>query len=257
MKLKKLLLVGGIVALGFAFVGSKYFSYAKNELRALAEKTATPEREIERLRDEVKKLDKVENDIKNELAKEIVLSEKLDRQTKELAKKVEAERQETLAFAENIKQAKGQVSYGKISMSIDDAKRKLKADSVAVQKRADTLKNMEGSLVNREEAKTLLTRQLNEVMSLKQELTNELDAIEVEYKALKLQAMKNKYHRDDSDLSNIRDGIEKLKDKIAEKRVRVGLDTGKGKIDGPVSESIDDIIAPLSGKKVSTEPQGD
>lgn len=256
MKLKKVLLVAGIVGLGIAFVGTgtvkKYASYIKQEAQALADKASTPEREIERLREEVQKLDKVEKEIKDELANEIYQFERVSKQTAELRTKVGKEREETLAFADSIKTAeeqKGQVSYGRRAMSIGDAKRQLKADVDAVDKREKTLGSMETSLAHREEAKKLLTAQMNEIQNLRQTLSNELDALEVEYKALKLQAMQNKYTRDDSRWSAVRDGIEKLKEKVEVKRFRVGLDTGKGKIDGPVTESVDEITSKLTGKK--------
>jgi len=259
MKLKKWLIAGGLLAAGTLFVGSKYFSYAKNELTKMVEQhTATPEREIERLREEVKKLDKVEKDIKDELASEMVLCEKMAKQTAGLRTQVNAERTAVLALADEIRGAAGKVSIGKNVYSIDDAKRKLKGDTNAVAQREKTLNSLESTLAHREESKTLLKKQLEEVQIMKMDLTNELDAIEVEFKALKLQAMQNKHTRDDSKWSEVRDGIEKLKEKVQVKKVRVGLDTGKGKIDGPISESVDDIVAPLTGgKKDAGEKSGE
>jgi chromosome segregation ATPase len=257
MKLRKLLLVGGIVGLGFAFIsGTKYVSYAKQEVRALLDKAATPEREIERLREEIRGLDKVEKEMKDELANQIV---QCDRLTKEIARQTtEVAKAESNAneFAELIKKSdKGFVALSNVKLSVDEAKRRLKSDVTALGQRKATVGSMEVTKLHREDAKKTIADQLNEIQSMKLALTNELDAIEAEYKALKLESMKNKYHRDDSKWSNIREGIEKLKEKVDYNRVRVGLDTGKGKIDGPVTETVDEILAPLTGK--AGEKSGD
>ena len=255
MKLKKLLLVSGIVALGVAFVGTgtvkKLAHAAKSEVQAFADKVGTPEREIEQLREKIKDLDKEESQIKDRYAHEIVQSERLTKGVAEMRAKVVAERNELMAFGESIKSATGKVSYGRASLSIDDAKRKLKSDANVVALREKNLSSMESTLANREEAKTILAQQLTEIQSVKNDLTSSLDSLEVQYQALKLQATKNKYHRDDSKLSEIRDGIDKLKERLEVQRVRVGLDTGKGRIDGPVTESVDQILAPLTGGKTT------
>jgi chromosome segregation ATPase len=259
MKLKKLLLVGGLVALGVAFIGTgtvkKLANAAKHEVQAYADKVGTPEREIEKLRKDVKELEKEESEIKDKFAQEIVQFERLNKGITEMRTKVTAERTELLAFADTIKAAKGQVSYGKASLSIDDAKRKLKADTTVLAQREKNLASMETTVKHREEAKTLLAQNLNQIQTVKMELTNELDSLEVQYQALKLQAAKNKYHRDDSKLSSIREGIEKLREKLDVQKVRVGLDTGKGRVDGPVGESVDEILAPLTG--TAGEKSGD
>jgi chromosome segregation ATPase len=261
MKLKKIVLLGGVIALGVAFIGTgtvrKLAAYAKQEVQQFADKAGTPEREIERLREEVKSLDKTERQLKDELAQEIVQSDRLSKAVADLRTKVSAERSDVLAFADSIKKADKQVSVGKRMLSIDDAKRQLKLDTQAVAQREMTLKTMESTLGNREEAKSILTQNLNEIQAVKSDLTNTLDALEVEYKALRLQATKNKYTRDDSKLSAVREGIEKLKEKLEVQRVRIGLDTGKGRIDAPVTESVDDILAPLTGKKAGTTQIGD
>ncbi len=256
MKIKKLLILGVIGFAGVAFVGSKYFSYAKHEVTSwLDKKTGSPEREIARLRDEVKKLDKAETEIKDELANEMVMCEKVTKQVAEIRTKVNIERKDVLTLADELRASPTKISVGKSVLSFDDAKRKLKSDTTVVASREKTLASLETSLVHREEAKTLLGKQLSELQVMKLDLTNQLDSIEVEYKALKLQAMQNKNFRDDSKWSEVRDGIEKLKEKLQVKKIRVGLDTGAGKIDGPISESVDDIIAPLTGAK--TEKSGD
>jgi chromosome segregation ATPase len=254
MKLKKVLLIGGIAALGLALVGGfgvvkKNLAYAKQSVQAWMDENTDPEQEIKRLKGEVAKLDGEENAIKNDLAKEIAATEKLTKQTAALRAAVEGERKDVLAFGDKIKESTDKVSVGKVSMNVDDAKRKLAADAKNVQKREKMLADLETALKVREEAKGTLYAQMNEIQDIRRTLSNELDALETEYKALKLQGMKNKYTRDDSKLSEVREGIEKLKEKMAEKRARNDLDTGKtSKVEPESLGSVDDILAPLNGK---------
>jgi chromosome segregation ATPase len=257
MKLKKVLLIGGIATLGLALVGGfgvvkKQMAYAKQSVQAWMDENTDPEQEIKRLKGEVAKLDGEENGIKNDLAKEIAATKKLTEQTAALRAAVETERKDVLAFGETIKDAEAnnkKVSVGKSSLNVDDAKRKLAGDSKNVQKREKMLGDLETALKVREEAKGTLYAQLTEIQDVRRTLNTELDALETECKALKLQAMKNKYTRDDSKLSEVREGIEKVKEKMAVKRARNDLDNGHtSKAEVESLGSVDDILAPLNGK---------
>jgi chromosome segregation ATPase len=247
MKLKKVILMGGLVIAGFAFAGSKYFAHVKNNVTAWADKQVSPESEIKHLREKVRGLEQAEKDIKDELATEMVMCDKLTTQVAQLRTKVGEERKAVLAFAEELQSSPAKVSIGKITFNLSEAKRKLKSDALAVASREKTLASLEKTLGHREEATMLLQRELSELQTLKLELTNELDSLEVEYKALKLQAMQNKHFQDDTKWSEVRAGIEKLKEKLQIKKVRVGLDNGHGTVDTAANESIAEIIAPLTG----------
>lgn len=254
MKLKKILLVGGVVTLGVVLLGGmsavkKGWDHAKLSFRGWVDENTSPETEIARLKGQVAELDGEENSIKNDLAKEIAACEKLEKNIKNLKAAVENERKDVFTLGEKIKDATAKVDAGgKPGMDIDLEKRKLVANRNAVVKREKALADLENTLQIREESKKVLFEQLGEISNLRTELNAELDALDAEYKALKLQGMKTKGHRDNSKLSEIREGIEKLKDKAAERRARIGLDAGKSKADAPVTESVDEILAPLSGK---------
>ncbi|MCU0703083.1 MAG: hypothetical protein MUF18_03735 [Fimbriiglobus sp.] len=257
MKLKKVLLVGGIAALGLALVGGfgavkKQIAYARQTVQSWTDEHMDPEQEIKRLRSEAAKLENEENAIKNDLAKEIAAAEKLDKQLKSLRGAVEGERQALLAFGESIKDAEAnskKVSVGKVALDVAEAKKKLVSDKNTVVKRERMLADLETSLKVREEAKATLYGQLNQVQDIRRTTAAELDALDAECKSLKLQAMKNKYHRDDSAVGSLRDGMDKVREKLTEKRIRVGLDDGKGSPDAPVTESVDEILAPINGGK--------
>lgn len=255
MKLKKVLLIGGIAALGLALVGGfgvikKQVAYAKQNVQAWMDENTDPEQEIKRLKGEVAKLDGEEEAIKRDLSKEIAKTEKLVKDTATLRTAVDNERKDAFAFGEKIKEAADKVTVGKITMNVDEAKKKLDRDAKNVTKREKMLADMETALKVREEGKAVLYAQLAEIQDLRRSLSTELDAIETEYKSLKLQGMKSKYQRDDSKLSEVREGIEKLREKMAEKRALNDLNNGKtAKAETETTlGSVDDILAPLSGK---------
>lgn len=258
MKAKKILLIAAIVAGGLFLVGGigavrKGIEHAKIHFGNWVDENTSPEDEIARLKAEVAKLDAEENGIKNDLAKEIAACEKLDKETKALDASVEADRKTLCAFGESIKDAEKdnkKVSVGKgVTMDVDQAKKKLVSDRDAFLKREAALATRKNTLQTREESKKVLFDQLNEIQAVRNDLNAELDKLDAEYKALKLDGMKNKNHRDSSKLSEIRADIEKLKDKAAERRARNSLDTGKAKAaDTPVTDSVDDILAPAVGK---------
>lgn len=268
MKLKKVLLVGGIATLGLVLLGGfplvksavgwvgdkmdEHHAKMEKEREKEKEKNFDADKEIKALKDEVANLVKEESNIKDDLSKEIAAAEKLTVQTASLRAAIEDERKKLVAFGETIKDAEAKsvkVSLpNKVQLDVGEAKKKLQADTGTWQKRTKMLADLETSLKMREEAKAILYSELSETEDIRRTLLADLDALEVEYKALKLQAKKNKYTRDEGKVSEVRERIEKLKERAAEKRARVGLDTGKGRPDAPVSESVDDILAPVSGK---------
>ncbi len=268
MKLKKVLLVGGIATLGLVLLGGlplaksaigwvgdkieEHHAKVEKEREKDKEKNFDADKEIKKLKDDVAKLDKEEVNIKDDLAKEIAAAEKLNKQTAALRAAVEDERKALFAFGDSIKDAEVKnvkvPMSNKILLNVDEAKKKLVSDKGTLVKREKMLADLETSQKMREEAKATLYGQLTEIQDIRRTLMADLEALEVEYKALKLQAMKNKYTRDDGNVSEIRESIEKLKERVAQKRARVGLDTGKGKPDAPVTESVDEILAPVSGK---------
>ena len=147
MKLKKWLLIAGVAVLGVGLVGTgavkKYAAYAQQKVKTWVDDNADPKEEIERLKAQLKDLDKTEGDIKNALAKDINQSNKLAKQTEDLRAAIAKEDEAARAFAKAIQDTQGnKVSLGKLVMSVDDAKRKLIADTDAITARSASLKTM-------------------------------------------------------------------------------------------------------------------
>lgn len=247
--MKKYLLVALVIAgVVFAVKGAtvihtlkREYENAKNAMKG----EQTEEEQIKELRKEVEKLDKDIDKAKDNLAKEIVEVRDLQKQSTKLRAEVTSEEKRVLAFGKDLETTEGQIAYGREMLSIPDAKDRLKSDvGILVRKKA-TLGTMEKTLTHRERSKELLDKQLAELTSQKLGLKNEIDAIEVEYQNIKLQQMENKYQKDDSRLSGIKQSIEKMRKDLEVKKERIKLDPVGQPTTGS-SESVEDILKPLS-----------
>jgi hypothetical protein len=111
---------------------------------------------------------------------------------------------------------------------------------------------MEKQLAHRERIKDTLEKQLDTMITQKQTLKNDIEAVEAEFKALQLQQMESKYQTDDSRLARIKESIHKLKKGAEVEREKLNLTQSTAE-DRPVAsesptQSVDEILAPLSRK---------
>ncbi len=247
--MKKVLLVA-LIAAGVVFavkgagvVGSlkREYENARNAIKG----DKSEEDQIKELRKEVDKLDKDIDQAKNNLAKEIVEVKDLQKQSTKLRTEVTGEEKHVLAFGKELETTEGQIAYGREMLSIPDAKDRLKSDVGLLVRKKNTLGTMEKTLTHREKSKDLLEKQLAELANQKQSLRSEIDAIEVEYQNIKLQQMENKYQKDDSRLSAIKQSIEKMRKDLEVKKERIKLDP-VGQPAPASTESVEDILKPLS-----------
>ena len=249
--MKKILLVALVVA-GVVFLvkGAGVIGTLKREYQNARNAIGgdkTEEEQIKELRKEVDKLDKDIDKAKDSLAKEIVEVRDLQKHSAKLRVEVTGEEKRVLAFGEDLKNTEGQIAYNREMLSVPDAKDRLKSDVSLLVRKKNTLGTMEKTLTHRERSKDILEKQLGELANQKQSLKSEIDAIEVEYQNIKLQQMENKYQKDDSRLSNIKQSIEKMRKDLEVKKERIKLDP-VGQAAPASTESVDDIIKPLTGK---------
>lgn len=145
-----------------------------------------PETELARLRKEIATLDADELKTKNDLAKQIVEKERLDREVNRLRSAVKDE-------------------------LVAEPHKGLTAALEATEKRAE----MTADKVK------VLGEQLSAIQSIRQELLTEADKLEVN---LRLLDPSKPLEADGRKLAELREEIEKLKDKVAERRERLKLD---------------------------------
>jgi len=255
--LKKLVIVGivGFVAVA-AVKGSKFGSYIRSEfdaIKARAEANISPEREIARLRSEIKHLDQDILAVVSQLAKERVEVAQLKERADELRAKQSKDKEILNARATAIKNATEFVTFGNRKVAIAAAKAELEDGVRRYTANEKSLVAMDTAVGSRDRVKETLEKQLETLKNQKGELAAAVDALEAEVTALKLQQMENKYQTDDTRLGKIKEDIRALKTKIEIEREKLKLLPAV--LDTPSkvtsNKSVDDIMAPLTGSSTS------
>lgn len=259
--LKKLILTAVVAAAAVAALrGTRAIHYAKSEAASIqewADDQIPVEKKIAQMRKDVSGLDRDVDRVKDELAKEIVEVRELTGDVARYRAQVEGEAKLLAATGAKIKDATEKVSVGKSMVPVAEAKENLQRDVRLHLKHKTQLDNMEKTLASRERIKETLEKQLDGMVKQKQELRVEIDAIEAEYKTVQLRQIESRYQRDDSRLSKVKETLRDLRKKMDVERERLNL-APKGAEDAPVAvtQSVDDILAPLSGKPAKAPEMG-
>jgi chromosome segregation ATPase len=256
--IKKLVIVGvlGFIAVSAA-KGTKLGSYIRSEIAAFrecAESKIPPEKEIARLRNEVKLLDKDIMTVINQLAKERVEVNQLREKADDLRARQSHDKELLNARAAAIKAASEQVTFGDRTLSVPAAKAELEEGVARFTQNQKSLEAMDSALASREKVRDTLEKQLDTMKNQKGELTATIDALEADLTALKLQQMESKYQTDDTRLARIKDDIQALKTKVQIEREKLKLLPATFDISAKIStsKSVEDIMAPLSGQAKPT-----
>jgi predicted nuclease with TOPRIM domain len=261
--LKKMIILGvvGFVAVA-ALKGTKFASYVRTEVDGLRDRVDAaipPEKEITRLRDEIKQLDKDALALISSVAKERVEVRNLTDRVAELTTQQSAAKTAIHTLASAIKNAEGYVTVNGKPRPIDDAKIGLEAD---VKRYTDTqklLESHEALLANRTKVRDMLEKQLEELQAQKEALTQAVNAADAELNALKLAQMQSKYQTDGTRLAKIKEDLKALNTKVAVEREKLNLmpKAHEKPTAAPSSgKSVDEIVAPLSEKKPEAPKTG-
>ena len=262
--LKKMVVLGviGFVAVS-ALGGTKIASYIRSEIRDArerAENNIPPEKEIARLRNELKLLDKDIMTVVNQLAKERVEVRQIQEKTEEMAAKQSKDKELLTGRATAIKKADEQVTFGTRTLSVDAAKAELEEGVKRFAANQKSLDSFEALLASRTRVRDGLEKQLEALKNQKGELAAAVDAMEAELTMLKLQQMESKYQTDDTRLAKIKEDLRKLKTKVDVEREKLKLMPAA--LDAPAApaasgKSVDDIMAPLTAPaKPAVKPDG-
>lgn len=260
--LKKLVILGivGFVAVS-AVKGSKVASYLRSEYegwRERAESKIPPEREIARIRSEIKQLDKDTMSVINQVAKERVEVVQLREKTDELRGKQSKDKELLTSRADAIKAATERVTFGNRTLSVAEAKAELEEGVKRYTLNQKSLEGMELALASREKVKSNLEKQLEAMKNQKAELTAAVDSLEAEVQALKLQQMESKYQTDDTRLAKIKEDIKALKTRLAIDREKLNLMPAALEplpSKATAAKSVEDIMAPLAAPQANQAAQ--
>lgn len=263
--LRKMILVAVVAGLAVAaFRGTRWGSYVRSELRCIkeaAEDQIPPEKEIARLRGEVRMLDDDTIKLVKQLARLQSDQDDLTRRQKELENRKGTvseviRNREAAVRAAEAKVKAGEVdvsvSFGSQKFSLEVGKARLKE---AVRDYTDFDKEL-GRIQAKKDSQQRIIDKLEKqrlgMTRLKADLDGAIDELEEELQAIKLQQMESKYQVgggiDDSRVAHIKEAIAKQKKKFdVQRRELTMLQGPETQPTGP-TESVDEIMAPLKAK---------
>jgi chromosome segregation ATPase len=263
--LRKLILVAVVGGLTVAaFKGTRWASYVRSEVRAMrdaAEDAIPPEREIARLRGEVKMLDEDTLKVVKQLAR-------LQSDQADLAKRQEAGEKKKAAVAEVLRaretavraaeekakagEANVSVTFGDQKYSLDVAKARLKASVTEYTELDKDLTRTRAKLDTQQRIIDKLEKQRLEMTQVKADLDGAIDELEAELQGLKLAQMESKYQTDDTRLAHIKKSIADQKKRFDVQRRELNMLQETEAAPAAPSESVDEIMAPVNRPKAAT-----
>jgi chromosome segregation ATPase len=255
--LKKIIFVGAVGLLTAALVTqTKLGSHARVWLHRAEDKlesTIPAEDEIQRLKSEVKLLDKEIEAAKDALATENVEAREQASKVGALAEQVKAsrttlnQRYEIIAAAEKDKDTHF-VKFGSEKMDLVKAKEVLQTMVKTQKAKEKNLQSEETMLAVRERTRKLAEQHLAALQSQKSELDAVLTEMEADVKQLKIEQVESKYQSDGTKMAEVKESIAKLKKRIAIQREKLNL----AKKYDPASvegKTADEIMAELDSKE--------
>ena len=265
--IKKLLVVAVVGAVAVVGLRStKWGSYVRQEAAEVgewAEAQVPAEKEIKRLKNEVKSLEQDVTKVASLLATENVDVRKLREKVGEQQASVNNEKALLVSRGEAIKNATEKVSYGNRVISVAEATKQLASDAGLYKTHQRQLEAMELQLAAREKNRETLEKQLSAIQNQRQEMAAAVDRLEAELNVLKVQQTESKYQTDDSRLAGIKQSIAAMDRKISIEREKLRLaptvNEGAAATTDPAvtGKSVDEILngldAPKPAKTGSTD----
>jgi chromosome segregation ATPase len=257
--IKKLVIFGVIGVVGwYAIRDSKLGTRIRTEVtswKKAVEDSSSPEKDLARIKADLKLMDVEIQKLIKPLAAETVNVRSIKDQVSEQRAKLSQSKEVLQARAAAIKSATEQVTFGERTMSITAAKTELEEGVKRYTANQKSLESMELTLASRERIKDTLEKQLEALKTQKLELAATVDALEAEVRLLQLQQTESNYQTDNTRLARVKESIRDLKTKVAVQREELKLmpaafDAPATSTSSSSNKSVDDIMAPLSGKPV-------
>jgi chromosome segregation ATPase len=264
--IKKLILmavVGGVAVA--ALKGTRVGSFVRNEVRSLrdaAEENIPPEREIARLRTEVRNLDQDHVKVVKQLAR--VQSDQaesrqrvadLEKRKSEVAEVMRA--RETAVRAAEERAKAGEVN---VSVSIGDQSLSLAAGRARLKDAVQTYVDLDHNLTRTRaklESQGRIAEQLEKQRAafgrLKADLDAAIDELEEQVHALSLAQMESRYQTDGTRAAQIKEAIAAARKRLDVQRRELTLLQTDGRPAGG-GESVDEIMAPVTNPRPAAAP---
>jgi len=216
--------------------------------------------EIDRVRDEVSKIDNDISRARGPLARQLYEVEELKKDIGDHRARLDQEKKTLLTMKADVESGNQYIVYGDTRYPASRIKEKLTKDFDAFKTSEKALDTKEKLLQSKEEGVAAAREQLDAMRGVKEQLTVELSQMDTELKLIRLQETKSKFHVDDSRLARIKDSIKDMHRRIDIAKKELALqaefaDTGAINVDQKVKtnevlKDIDNYFSPKAEDKV-------
>lgn len=212
------------------------------------------ETEIERLRDDLSRLGNDTRSHFDAIAEEEVAIEKLEKEVKAMHASLERKERNIRTMRDDLKTSDAEfITYGDTPYKRRDVEKQLKRDWASYQRSENELKIKEQLLDAKKDSLNAAKEQLQAMQDTRAELAQKLETLEAELRSVRVAQTRSKFHIDDSGLSRVKEGVEKIEDRIAVERKK--LDHEADLVSGPIrpdqkstKDFMKDIDARFGGK---------
>jgi chromosome segregation ATPase len=228
-----------------------------SRLHDWAEGNDSIERKIAKLRKEAGYMTRDLEGTRSKLAEAIVNARETNRDVIALRDTITKEHKDLVARGEALKDGTEKVSTRGLTLA--EAKDQLRTDVTRHLDRKRQLELAEKTLATQERIKTSLENQLDTLKRKQGEVKTQIDAAEAKLHELRLAQMESKYQSDDTRLAKIKAELRELNKALDVKAEELKLAPAvyeEGKVSGK-SESVEEIMAPLTGEKKAGEKAAD
>jgi len=222
--IKLLLVVGALVLLKQICPANpisrgvdKVFSYCKTawvHLTHKAQEQVPLEFELDRIRNEIARLDDDMRGYLSPIAEEMATVKELKRRVKDTRATLKNDKISLLAMAKDLEEGKEYITYGDEEFSVEDVRAKLDRDFASYQRREAELKSQEKLLAAKEKSLRTARLQLSKLKSLKRDLEVKLAQLEAEVKTVRLAQTQDTYQVDDSRLADIKSSLADIEHRL-------------------------------------------
>lgn len=216
--LKKLLIAAvavlvGVVVLRKTEAGNLMRVWWKNAMTCARNKVPI-ETEIESLREQITRLDQNTKEHFSAYAEEAVAVDNLAASVKELQAQLERQERSILTMRKDLKSDTQTIAYGDNTYTRAEVTRQLKHDWEQYQQGLANLKARKQALKARKETLRLSHEQFEAMQDARKDLVAQLDQLEAELKTVRLAQARSKTPTDDSELSQLKEGVARIRDRI-------------------------------------------
>jgi chromosome segregation ATPase len=222
-----------------------FFNKAEDKIN----ESVPPDWELERIRNEVSRLDADIEETKGLLAKARVEARVVRADVEKIRPEIDATEAQILRLGAAITSAsKGDtIKWEGRSLTVAEAKQELQTEVARHRNRRDELRSKEKMLEIRERNRDLLGKQLTAMIQQKSELATAVDKLDAEINLAKLEQVESRYQNDGSRMAGVKKALQELEKRVAYQREKLTISQQFAGRDNAADKTVDEILGDQKG----------